>query len=329
MFKRIQGLFGRKEDEDETATLAPTDAPSEQDMADDYTDEEASGDQVSYADDATDEADYSEIEEYDDYEDSADEDEPAEARDGGGIGGFFRNPFSIGLQRTRSLFGRVNESLAADEITDDLWDDLEEALINGDVGVQTTEKLMSILRERVEAEGLTRGSQLREALKEELALLLGDPEPLVFSDTTPITVILVVGVNGVGKTTSIAKLANLLKRQKHRVMVSAGFMFRAAATEQLKTWGERIGVPVISHQYGADPGAVAFDAMQAAQARNSDVLLVDTAGRLHTKTNLMQELKKISKVLQKYDPEAPHEVLLVIDATTGQNGLLQARQFVE
>ncbi len=197
------------------------------------------------------------------------------------------------------------------------------------MGVQTTEKLMTILHERVEAEGLTRGSELREALKEELALLLGDPEPLVFSDTSPITVILVVGVNGVGKTTSIAKLANMLKRQKHRVMLAAGDTFRAAATEQLKTWGERIGVPVISHQYGADPGAVAFDAMQAAQARKSDVLIVDTAGRLHTKSNLMQELKKISRVLQKYDPEAPHEVLLVIDATTGQNGLLQAKQFVE
>ncbi len=243
--------------------------------------------------------------------------------------GFLRNPFHFSLGRTRQLFGRVNEALEHDDITDDLWDELEETLITGDVGVQTTDKLMQVLHDRVEAEHLTRGRELRDALKEELEILLGDPEPLVFSDTSPISVFLVVGVNGVGKTTSIAKLANLLKRQKHRVMLAAGDTFRAAATEQIKTWGERIGVPVISHQHGADPGAVVYDAMQAAQARGTDVLIVDTAGRLHTKFNLMEELKKIMKVLQKYDPEAPHEVLLVIDATTGQNGFAQAKQFVQ
>lgn len=244
--------------------------------------------------------------------------------------GFFRNPFRFSLGRTRQLFGRVNAALESDEeITEDLWDELEETLITGDVGVQTTERLMDTLRERVEAEQMTRGSQLRDALKEELEILLGEPEPLVFSDTSPVSVFLIVGVNGVGKTTSIAKLANLLKRQKHRVMLAAGDTFRAAATEQIKTWGERVGVPVISHQHGADPGAVVYDAMQAAQARNTDVLIVDTAGRLHTKYNLMEELKKIMRVLQKYDAEAPHEVLLVIDATTGQNGFLQAKQFVQ
>ena len=249
--------------------------------------------------------------------------------------GFF-NPFKLSLGRTRQLFGRVNESLAHDEeITEDLWDELEETLISSDVGVQTTERIMNILRERATAEQMTHGSQLRGALKEELELLLGDPEPLIFSDTSPITVLLMVGVNGVGKTTSIAKLANLLKRQKHRVMLAAGDTFRAAAVEQLKTWGERVGVPVIAHQQGvdpksvADPAAVVYDAMQAAQARGTDVLIVDTAGRLHTKSNLMDELKKIVRVLQKYDPEAPHEVLLVLDATTGQNGLAQAKQFVQ
>lgn len=242
--------------------------------------------------------------------------------------GFFKNPFHISLERTRQLFGRVNQALAADEITPDLWDELEETLISADVGVATTERLLSTLRERVAAEDLTRGTQLRDALKEELDLLLGDAEPLVYSDTSPITVILVVGVNGVGKTTSIAKLASTLKRQKHRVLMAAGDTFRAAATEQIKVWGERVGVPVISHQYGADPAAVVYDAMRAAQARGTDVLIVDTAGRLHTKFNLMEELKKIVRVLQKYDPEAPHEVLLVIDATTGQNGYLQAKQFI-
>lgn len=244
-------------------------------------------------------------------------------------GGFLRNPFKLSLGRTRQLFGRMSVALEVEEITDDLWDELEETLITGDVGVQTTERLLALLREHVRAESLTTGGQLREALKEELVLLLGDPEPLVFSETSPISVFLVVGVNGVGKTTSIAKLANLLKRQKHRVMLAAGDTFRAAATEQLRMWGERVGVPVISHQHGADPGAVVYDAMQAAQARGTDVLIVDTAGRLHTKFNLMEELKKIMRVLQKYDAEAPHEVLLVIDATTGQNGFLQAKQFVQ
>ncbi len=269
----------------------------------------------------------------DDHADAAHDDDAA-PESGEQRRGFF-NPFKAGLGRTRQLFGRVNESLAHDEITDDLWDELEETLISSDVGVHTSERLMDILRQRVTAEQLTRGSQLRAALKEELELLLGDPEPLIFSDTSSVTVYLFVGVNGVGKTTSIAKLANLLKKQRHRVMLAAGDTFRAAAVEQLKTWGERVGVPVIAHQQGvdpksvADPAAVVYDAMQAAQARGTDVLLVDTAGRLHTKSNLMEELKKIERVLQKYDPEAPHEVLLVLDATTGQNGLAQAKQFVQ
>ncbi len=261
--------------------------------------------------------------------------EEAEAAENVGQRRGFFNPFKLSLGRTRQLFGRVNDSLAHEEITDDLWDELEETLISSDVGVQTTERIMGILHERATAEQMMHGADLRAALKEELELLLGEPEPLMFSDTSPITVLLMVGVNGVGKTTSIAKLANLLKRQKHRVMLAAGDTFRAAAVEQLKTWGERINVPVIAHQQGvdpksvADPAAVVFDAMQAAQARGTNVLIVDTAGRLHTKTNLMDELKKIVRVLQKYDPEAPHEVLLVLDATTGQNGLAQAKQFVQ
>jgi fused signal recognition particle receptor len=263
--------------------------------------------------------------EADEVEEGEQEDEPG--RPSGGRGSF-RNPFRLGLGRTRALFGRVNEALQADEVTDTLWDELEETLISSDVGVTTTERLMATLRERAQVEHFELGSQLRDALKEELEVLLGDPEPLIFSDTSPISVFVVVGVNGVGKTTSIAKVANLLKRQKRRVILAAGDTFRAAATEQLKLWGERVGVPVISHQYGADPAAVVYDAIQAAQARNHDVLIVDTAGRLHTKHNLMEELKKIVRVLQKYDPEAPHEVLLVLDATTGQNGYLQARQFI-
>ena len=234
-----------------------------------------------------------------------------------------------GLGRTRQLFGGFAGSLSTEDISDALWDELEEVLISSDVGVQTTEHVMSVLRERVRAEGMVSGTQLRDALKEELEILLGEPEALVVSDTSHISVYLIVGVNGVGKTTSIAKLAHLLRRQKRKVMLAAADTFRAAATEQLKAWGDRIGVPVIAHQHGADPAAVVFDAMQAAQARGVDTLIVDTAGRLHTKFNLMEELKKIVRVLQKYDREAPHEILLVMDATTGQNGFLQARQFVQ
>ncbi len=331
MFRRLRdNLFGRG-DEAETEELVK-DNDEDQDPAAYPESEDIQGGAVRVADPvapslpmAPDSVAYPPDDLLDETDLASENDQPDEVE----RRGLFRNPFRIGLGRTRQLFGRVNQAMEADEITDDLWDELEETLISGDVGVSTTERLMIALHERVEAEQLTRGSQLRDALKEELAILLGDIDPLVFSDTSPISVFLVVGVNGVGKTTSIAKLANLLKRQKHRVLLAAGDTFRAAATEQIKTWGERIGIPVVSHQQGADPGAVVYDAMQAAQARGADVLIVDTAGRLHTKFNLMEELKKIMRVLQKYDPEAPHEVLLVIDATTGQNGFLQAKQFVQ
>ncbi|HEX9035768.1 MAG TPA: signal recognition particle-docking protein FtsY [Ktedonobacterales bacterium] len=330
MFKRLRdGFFGRPgEDEARDGDAAEVDQPSAEET-------EASPDFIGVAEvadaalstgsdgapAASDEANL-----INEDQDGDQDEDPAQTRP---RRGFSFNPFALSLGRTRQLFGRVNDSLAHDPITDDLWDDLEETLISSDVGVETTERLMRVLRERVQAEGLTRGSDLRAALREELELLLGDPEPLVFSETSPITVILFVGVNGVGKTTSIAKVANLLKKQKRRVMLAAGDTFRAAAVEQIKTWGERIGVTVIAQHQGADAAAVVFDAMQAAQSRGADVLLVDTAGRLHTKTNLMEELKKIVRVLQRYDPEAPHEILLTLDATTGQNGLTQAKQFVK
>jgi len=239
------------------------------------------------------------------------------------------NPFRLGLQRTRGLFSRMNAAFSTDEITDDLWDELEETLIESDIGIQMAENLLKTLRERAKYEKMERGSDVREALKEELQVLLGDPEPLVFSETSDVTVFLVVGINGVGKTTSIAKLTNILKHDNHRVLLAAADTFRAAAIEQIKTWGDRLKVQVISHQHGSDPAAVVFDAMEAAQARKADVLIVDTAGRLHTKSNLMEELKKIVKILARYDPEAPHEVLLVLDATTGQNAILQAKTFVQ
>ena len=238
------------------------------------------------------------------------------------------NPFKNSLSRTRRLFGRISESFVKQTpITDDLWDELEEALLSADVGPSTTMWLIDRLRQRAAQEQMRNASQVQAALREELVKLLGKPAGLRFATTSPLTVILVIGVNGSGKTTSIAKLAYRLTREGHRVILAAADTFRAAAIDQLKVWGERVGVPVISQNPGSDPGAVVYDAMQAAGTRGAAVLIVDTAGRLHTKYNLMEELKKIQRVAQKVDPTAPHEVLLVLDATSGQNALLQARSF--
>jgi len=240
------------------------------------------------------------------------------------------NPFKNSLSRTRKLFGRLSDSFVKQTpITDDLWDELEEALLSADVGPGTATWLMDCLHKRVAEEQMRNASQVQQALREELIKLLGKPAGLRFATKSPLTVILVIGVNGSGKTTSIAKMAYRLKRENHRVILAAADTFRAAAIDQLKVWGERVGVPVISQNPGSDPGAVVYDAIQAAGTRGSDVLIVDTAGRLHTKYNLMEELKKINKVIQKLLPDGPHELLMVIDATTGQNALLQARKFAE
>ena len=232
------------------------------------------------------------------------------------------------LGRTRQLFTRIGTTVQqSDTITDSLWDDLEESLLEADVGPRTTVWLIERLRQRADEEKMRTGAQVQRALREELTILLGKSAALRFSKQSPLTVILVIGVNGSGKTTTIAKLAHRLTKEGHRVTMAAADTFRAAAIDQLKVWGERVGVPVISQNQGSDPGAVVYDSIQAALARGSDVLLVDTAGRLHTKYNLMEELKKINKVIQKFVPDGPHELLVVIDATTGQNALLQARQF--
>lgn len=214
-------------------------------------------------------------------------------------------------------------------ITNDLWDDLEEALLMADVGSGTTTWLMERLRERAEDEQMRTMQQVQRALREEMAGLLGKASPLRFAKNSPLTVILVIGVNGSGKTTSIGKMALRLTLEGHKVMLAAADTFRAAAIDQLKIWGERTGTPVISQAPGSDPGAVVYDSIQAATSRGCDVLIVDTAGRLHTKYNLMEELKKINKVISKLLPEGPQELLLVIDATTGQNALMSARKFAE
>ena len=232
------------------------------------------------------------------------------------------------LNRTRQLFSRISNNVEQnDTITDSLWEDLEESLLEADVGPRTTIGLIEHLRQRATNEKMSTGAQVQRALREEMSLLLGDSAPLRFSKQSPLTIILVIGVNGSGKTTTIAKLAYRLKNEGHKVILAAGDTFRAAAIDQLKVWGERLGVPVISQNPNSDPGAVVYDSIQAAQTRGCDVLIVDTAGRLHTKYNLMEELKKINRVIQKFVPDGPHELLMVIDATTGQNALLQARQF--
>lgn len=234
-----------------------------------------------------------------------------------------------GLKKTRqSFFGRIAQAFGATEIDEDTWDDVEALLVQADMGVQTTMKLVDTMKSRVRREGITRTTQLIDALKEELRALLLEPTPLNLSGRE-LSVMLIAGVNGSGKTTSIGKIAHRMRLNDRKVIIAAGDTFRAAAVEQLKLWGERAGVPVIAGTPGADPGAVAYDAISAARARKAEVLIVDTAGRLHSNFNLMAELVKVRDVLRKVIPDAPHETLLVLDGTTGQNALTQAKKFKE
>ncbi|MFP6595241.1 MAG: signal recognition particle-docking protein FtsY [Dehalococcoidia bacterium] len=215
-------------------------------------------------------------------------------------------------------------------LDDDFWDDLEESLIVADVGAITTMELLDTLRDRVSDEGLKEPSGVRALLREEMTARLrksGAGTALTTEDVD--TAVLIVGVNGAGKTTTIAKLAHTAKASGQEVILAAADTFRAGAIEQLQIWGERVGVDVIVHQAGGDPGAVAFDAMEAARARNANMVIIDTAGRLHTQTNLMDELKKIRGVIARQAGDFDQRVLLVIDGTTGQNGLMQARSFTE
>jgi fused signal recognition particle receptor len=239
--------------------------------------------------------------------------------------GIFRN----GMAKTRqSFFGRISQMLGNTDIDEDTWDDVEALLIQADLGLQTTQRVIEELKVRVRREGITRTDQLNKAMKETLAGLLETPPPPNISGR-PLSIILIVGVNGSGKTTSIAKLAYRLTNNGRKVMLAAGDTFRAAAIEQLQTWGERAGVPVIANKPGSDPSAVVFDAVSAAKARGVNVLMIDTAGRLHTNYNLMEELAKIKATSAKVVPDAPHEVWLVLDGTTGQNALEQAKKFRE
>lgn len=243
-------------------------------------------------------------------------------------GGFFSR-LRKGLSRTSASLGEGMASLLMGRkaIDDELLEEIETHLLMADVGVEATAAILERLTERVGRRELADSEALYEALRQELAMLLGQVEqPLKIEGAKPF-VILVVGVNGAGKTTTIGKLAKALQQEGKKVMLAAGDTFRAAAVEQLQVWGERNDIAVIAQHTGADSASVIFDAVQAASARGADVLIADTAGRLHTKDNLMEELKKVHRVINKVDANAPHEVLLVLDAGTGQNAIRQAEQF--
>lgn len=243
--------------------------------------------------------------------------------------GFFER-LKDGLQKTRKNFTERIEVLVgmSAEIDDDFLDELEMILLSADVGAKTTEKLIEAVRQAARKKEINGTEDVVPFLKKYLTEMLTEEGQRTRISGTP-TVILVVGVNGVGKTTTIGKLANYFHLLNYKVMIAAADTFRAAASEQLEIWGKRAGCDVIKHAEGADPAAVVFDAMKAAIARKADILFIDTAGRLHNKANLMNELEKIHRVIKREIPEAPHETFLVLDATTGQNAITQAKVFTE
>lgn len=257
--------------------------------------------------------------------------------------GFFSKLFSKeekqsldeGLSKTKeSFFGKIAKAIAGKSTVDaDVLDNLEEVLISGDVGVNTTIKIIKRIEERVARDKYVSTNELNTILRDEIAALLKENNSVnnAFDFTAPLTkkpyVIMVVGVNGVGKTTTIGKLSHQFKQAGKSVVLGAADTFRAAAVDQLIIWSERVGVPIVSQGMGADPASVAFDTLSSAVSKNADVVIIDTAGRLHNKVNLMNELTKIKNVMKKVVPDAPHEVLLVLDGSTGQNAIEQCRQF--
>lgn len=245
-----------------------------------------------------------------------------------------KEQLDAGLDRSRSsLFGRLTRAIAGKHAVDDeVLDALEETLVSSDVGVDTTLKIVERVQQRVKRDGYLGTAELKGLLRAEVASLMRDAEgggePFKVVGAKP-HVIIVVGVNGVGKTTTIGKLAHAYKQAGHSVMLGAADTFRAAAVDQLRIWSERTGVPLVQQGMGADPAAVAYDTVESAKSKGIDVVIVDTAGRLHNKVNLMNELTKVKQVMRKVIPDAPHEVLLVLDASTGQNAIEQAREFTK
>ena len=232
-----------------------------------------------------------------------------------------------GLQRSREGFlGRIARAVAGkSQVDDEVLDQLEETLVQSDVGVETTLRIIGRIQERVKRDKYVGTAELNGILRDEIAALMKDPAPV--DPAIKPYVIMVVGVNGVGKTTTIGKLAHAFKKEGRSVLLGAADTFRAAAVDQLRIWSERVGVPLVQQGMGADPAAVAYDTVESAKARGAEVVIIDTAGRLHNKTSLMNELTKVRNVMRKVVPDAPHEVLLVLDASTGQNAIEQARQF--
>ncbi|MEW6738380.1 MAG: signal recognition particle-docking protein FtsY [Nitrospirota bacterium] len=241
----------------------------------------------------------------------------------------FLDKLKSGLTKTKkNIVERVESILLSRAIDDSAIEDIEEVLITSDVGAEATDEIVSLLREKVKSGEIKNSDDVKSCLKNEMALLLGKSQPLVTFGEKPF-VILTVGVNGVGKTTTIGKLSSRFISEGNSVILAAADTFRAAAIEQLEIWAKRSGADIIKHQSGSDPAAVAFDAVEAAKARGIDIVIIDTAGRLHTKSQLMDELKKINRVIKKSIPDAPQEILLIVDATTGQNALRQAQIFNE
>jgi fused signal recognition particle receptor len=249
-----------------------------------------------------------------------------------------KETLDVGLEKTKqSFFSKITRALVGkSKVDDEVLDNLEDILISSDVGVATTLKIIKRIEERVSRDKVVGTAELNGILRDEISSLLeennsnqnGQLEITVPSDGNPY-VIMVVGVNGVGKTTTIAKLAHQFKKSGKRVVLGAADTFRAAAVDQLIIWAERVGVPIVQQGMGADPASVAFDTLQSAKSQNADVVIIDTAGRLHNKVNLMNELSKIKRVMKKIMPDAPHEILLVLDGSTGQNAFEQAKQFSE
>ena len=241
----------------------------------------------------------------------------------------FFSKWKEGLDRTRKVaFGRIATLFGATQITAETWEELEAILVQADMGLETSESILKALRAQVEKDGLTKTAELQEGLRQELLNRL-DPTPTPDLDQHQPAVILMVGVNGSGKTTTAAKLGKQWSADGKKVLLVAADTYRAAAVDQLEVWAQRLNLPILAGQPGADPGAVTYDGIQSAVARKIDRVLVDTAGRLHTRYNLMEELKKVNRVAAKALPGAPHAVWLVLDATTGQNALMQARAFKE
>nr|WP_143287260.1 signal recognition particle-docking protein FtsY [Caloramator quimbayensis] len=235
-----------------------------------------------------------------------------------------------GLTKTRdSLADKIGEVLSLNKkIDEELFEELEEAMIMSDIGYKTSSEIIDTLRKRVKENKISDSENVKQTLKEIIVEMMGNNDMGIIPENTP-AVFLIVGVNGVGKTTSIGKMAYYLKNKGFKVALAAGDTFRAAAIDQLEVWGRRCGIEVIKHQEGSDPAAVIFDAIQSAKAKKADILICDTAGRLHNKKNLMEELRKINKILEKEYSQAYKQTLLVLDATTGQNALIQAKQFME